>query len=323
MDSLEDTIRQVEGGPEGGFEGPLSFPVGEDGEGHRLDFVLSREIGVSRSYASKLIKEGMVQVSWSPRVKPSLKVRVGGTVTAQLPPSEELELEPQDVPFRVVYQDQDLVVVDKPAGLVVHPAPGHWRGTLVHGLLYRYPDLMELNGVKRPGIVHRLDATTSGLMVVARNGLAMEGLVRAFKDRRVGKVYLAMAAGTLRGEGSVSLPIGRDPDNRKRMACVPWGREALTRYRVIWSRGGYSLVACQIKTGRTHQIRVHMRSLGHPLVGDRIYGGPCPEGFPLGRVFLHSWRLEFDHPRTGAPMSFICPLPPDLVRFIGLVLRGS
>ncbi|MCX7827909.1 MAG: RluA family pseudouridine synthase [Thermanaerothrix sp.] len=303
---------------------PVQIRVPLSMEGHRLDFFISQELGLSRSYATRLIRLGRVVVSWANRVKPALKVPLDGTVWVDLPPPEDLELQPEDVPFQVVYEDQDIVVINKPAGLVVHPAPGHWRGTLVHGLLYRYPEMMELNGVRRPGIVHRLDSTTSGLMVVARNGLAMEGLIRSFKGRWVDKVYIAAVSGSpYPAEGEIRLPIGRDPVNRKRMAPVEWGRDAHTIYRTLWSHGGYSLVLCQIKTGRTHQIRVHMKAIGHPLVGDQLYGGSCPRNWLLDRVFLHSWRLSFQHPRTGETMSFVCPLPDELVDFIVQVRRGS
>lgn len=301
----------------------VQISVSPGWEGHRLDFLISQELGLSRSYATKLIRMGRVMVSWSDRVKPALKVQTGGSVSVDLPPPEDLELQPEDVPFQVVYEDQDIVVVNKPAGLVVHPAPGHWRGTLVHGLLYRYPEMMELNGVRRPGIVHRLDGTTSGLMVVARNGLAMESLIRSFKGRVVEKVYIAAVSGSpCPKEGEIRFPIGRDPGNRKRMAPVDWGRDAHTTYRTLWSQGGYSLLLCQIKTGRTHQIRVHMNAIGHPLVGDRLYGGACPQGWGLERVFLHSWRLSFQHPRTAEMMSFVCPLPDELIKFIVQVRRG-
>ena len=183
---------------EGASSAPSSFQefaIGAelDGhDGHRLDFALSRLMGISRGYAQKLIKEGNAKLTPERRIKPSVKVAAGDALGVIVPPAETLDLEPQDVPFEVVYDDEDIIVVNKPAGLVVHPAPGHWSGTLVHGLLFRYPDLGALNGVQRPGIVHRLDATTSGLMVVARNGLAQEGLFKDFKERRVHKEYLAL-----------------------------------------------------------------------------------------------------------------------------------
>lgn len=236
-----------------------------------------------------------------------------------MPPPEKLDLEPEDVAFGVVYCDNDVIVVDKPAGLVVHPAPGHWRGTLVHGLLFRFPELGNLNGVERPGIVHRLDATTSGLMVVARNGLAQEKLFNDFKARRVGKIYLALCHGTPRKSSArIDMPIGRDPDNRQRMTVIDNGRNAVTDYEVLWSRGDFSLIRCTLHTGRTHQIRVHLRAIGCPLVGDTLYAPSKPSPFENPRVFLHAWRLSFAHPRTGESMTFQSFLPKDLKNVLHL-----
>jgi 23S rRNA pseudouridine1911/1915/1917 synthase len=288
--------------------------------GHRLDFAVSRELGISRAYAQGLVKGGRVVSSAGRRVKPSIRVDAGELFTIDVPPPEKLDLEPEDVPFEVVYSDTDIIVVNKPAGLVVHPAPGHWRGTLVHGLLYRFPELGNMNGVERPGIVHRLDATTSGLMVVARNGLAQEKLWNGFKSRTIGKTYLALCHGLPRHKkASIDMPIGRDPRDRQRMAAIEDGRDAVTDYEVLWSRGGYSLVRCVLHSGRTHQIRVHMRAIGCPLVGDALYAlsKKTIEITPLApRVFLHSWKLAFAHPRTGENMAFRVTLPEDLKNFL-------
>ena len=294
-----------------------SFMIGAELDAHRLDFAVSRLLGVSRGYAQKLIKEGHASLVPERRVKPSVKVAVGDLIEVEIPPAETLDLEPQDVAFETVYDDADVIVVDKPAGLVVHPAPGHWSGTLVHGLLFRYPDLGTLNGVRRPGIVHRLDATTSGLMVVARNGLAQEGLFRDFKARRIRKEYLALCYGqTPALRGSVKYPIDRDPYNRLRMACVEDGREAWTDYERLWSVNDYSLVKCTLHSGRTHQIRVHMQAVRCPLVGDRLYAPSRRSPFGPERIFLHSWKLGFKHPRTGDDMFFTRPLPPELSGFL-------
>jgi len=228
-----------------------------------------------------------------------------------VPPPETLDIEPEDVPFEVAHEDDYLLVVDKPAGLVVHPAPGHWKGTLVHGLLFRYPNLGPFNNVARPGIVHRLDAGTSGLMLVAREQKTMELLQKAFSEQRVEKKYIALAHGNFaHPEGILEGPIGRHPQNRLKMAVVEGGRPAATEYRVLWNRSGYSLVLCKLLTGRTHQIRVHMSAFGHPLVGDTLYGAKRVDG--LDRVFLHSWRLAFTHPITGLNLSFTRPLPGEL-----------
>jgi 23S rRNA pseudouridine1911/1915/1917 synthase len=287
--------------------------VHEGLSGHRLDFAVSRELGVSRSYAQKLIKDGRVTSLRGERIKPSTRIEAGDEYSVEVPPPERLNLEPEDVPFDVLYADDDVIVVDKPAGVVVHPAPGHWHGTLVHGLLFRFRDLGCMNGVERPGIVHRLDATTSGLMVVARNGLAQEGLFREFKDRRVGKTYLALCHGSPSVDrGRIDLPIGRDPSHRHRMAVLDAGRDAVTDYSVIWRKGGYSFVKCELHSGRTHQIRVHMRAIGCPLVGDELYAPSRGSPFSGNRVFLHSWRLVFSHPRSGVIMSFVTALPEEL-----------
>ena len=297
-----------------------AFPVTAELAGHRLDYAVSRELGISRAYAQKLIKNAHVTALFAnKRIKPSIKLELGEQYEVDVPPPEKLDLEPEDVAFGVVYADEDVIVVDKPAGLVVHPAPGHWRGTLVHGLLYRFPELGNLNGVERPGIVHRLDATTSGLMVVARNGLAQEKLWRAFKSRQVKKQYLALCHGMPKKKNArIDLPIGRDPNNRLRMAVMEDGRDAVTDYDVLWSRYGFSLVRCDLHTGRTHQIRVHMRAIGCPLVGDALYAPSRSKEGPFleSRVFLHAWRLSFAHPRDGRQMRFRSFLPEGLKDFL-------
>lgn len=300
---------------------PQTFLIPKEMEGHRLDFALSRAMGISRGFSQKLIKEGRLTLFPERRIKPSIKVTEGDVMTVIVPPIESLDLEPEDVPFEIIYSDEDIIVINKPAGLVVHPAPGHWTGTLVHGLLFRFPDLGSLNGVQRPGIVHRLDATTSGLMVIARNGLAQEGLFRDFKARRVTKEYLALCHGTPpTKEGEIRYPIGRDPDNRMRMAITDDGREAWTDYSTLWNRDGYTFIRCRLHTGRTHQIRVHMQAIRCPLVGDRKYAPARKSPFGEERNFLHSWKLSFSHPRSGEKMSFCVPLPEELVLFLRSIL---
>jgi 23S rRNA pseudouridine1911/1915/1917 synthase len=290
-----------------------TFSVTEEMSGHRLDFVISRQLGLSRGFSQKLIKEGRTSLLPERRIKPSIKVGTGDVITVSVPPEETLDLEPEDIPFEELYSDTDIIVINKPAGLVVHPAPGHWTGTLVHGLLYRYPDIGSLNGVKRPGIVHRLDATTSGLMVVARNGLAQEGLFRDFKARRVEKEYLALCWGTPPSpKGEIRYPVGRDPYNKLKMAVTEEGRDARTDYESIWSSNGRTLLRCRLHTGRTHQIRVHMAAIKCPLVGDRTYAPSRPSPFAEDRVFLHSWKLCFEHPRSKEKMAFRAPLPREL-----------
>ena len=304
-------------GPDSAVAMTHIMTINDDFDGHRLDFAVSREIGISRMYAQKLIKEGHVTHSLGRRLKPSVKVELEESYAISVPAPEKLDLEPEDVEFGVVYADTDIIVVDKPAGLVVHPAPGNWRGTLVHGLLYRFPELGNLNGVERPGIVHRLDSTTSGLMVVARSGLAQEKLFNAFKTRTVEKVYIALCYGVpSKRSARIDLPIGRDPNNRKRMTVIEDGRASVTDYDVLWSRGGYSMVRCLLHSGRTHQIRVHMRAIGCPLIGDTLYAPSRPSPFERERVFLHSWRLSFEHPRGDRTMSFRSYIPEELKNFL-------
>lgn len=301
-----------------------NFTVDGGLDGHRLDFAVSRLLGLSRGFAQKIIKAGGVELIPPRRIKSSLKVESGDMLKVQVPPHDELELEAENIAFEVLYSDQDLAVINKPAGLVVHPAPGHWTGTLVHGLLYKFPDLGVMNGVKRPGIVHRLDATTSGLMVVAKNGLAQESLCHEFKERRVNKEYLALCWGTPpRKSGSIDLPIARDPYNRLRMAAVEDGRDSKTDYQTLWSNGGYSLLRCVLHSGRTHQIRVHMQAIRCPLVGDTLYAPGRKSPFDEKRIFLHAWKLAFTHPRTRQRMSFNCPLPNDLTSFLRDILSKT
>lgn len=307
-----------------GESGTQTFTIESELDGHRLDYAISRLLGISRAFSQKIIKSGSVKLLPERRIKPSVKVAEADILSVEVPPVETLDLEPEDVAFEVVYSDEDIIVINKPAGLVVHPAPGHWRGTLVHGLLHRFPDMGTLNGVKRPGIVHRLDATTSGLMVVARNGLAQEGLFREFKARRIEKEYIALCWGAPRKKtGTVCLPIARDPNNRLRMAIVEDGRESRTDYRVLWTHAGYSLLQCTLHTGRTHQIRVHMQAIKCPLVGDKVYAPSRPSLFSEDRVFLHAWRLGFEHPRTRAEMRFTQSLPEELSSFLREILSKN
>ncbi|MDI9370172.1 MAG: RluA family pseudouridine synthase [Synergistota bacterium] len=280
--------------------------------GDRLDLFIAERLDLPRSFARRLIETGAVAIDTGKRPKPSLRVAAGMGVLVSLPPVEPA-LSPEPVPFQLVYEDPWLMVVNKPSGLVVHPAPGNWRGTLVHGLLHRFGRWGEFIDEDRPGIVHRLDATSSGLLVVAKDQMTLEELQRQFRNREVEKLYLALAEGRIAdSSGKIDMPIQRSVRNRLRMSTGPEGKEAVTVFRVLWRRGGYSFVECRIPTGRTHQIRVHMSRLGHPLDGDSLYGASKKSARRLGRVFLHSWRLSFRHPFTGANSSFTCPLPEEL-----------
>lgn len=299
----------------------MIFEVTADREYERLDVFLSEQLEQTRSYVQRLIKSGGIKCADCHNLKPSKKVSAGQKFTANIPESLNLTyLKADPVDFEIVYEDEHLFVINKPSGLVVHPAPGSWRNTLVNGLVYRYPEMRELHNWLRPGIVHRLDGGTSGLMIVARTQKATIELQRMFKARTVSKHYIALAHGVPeQKEGILSGPIGRDPNNFLRMVIIEGGKPSLTGYKVLWSMNGISLVECELFTGRTHQIRVHMSSLGCPLVGDKMYGAN-DEG--LGRVYLHSWRLEFTHPETGEAMKFRQPVTLDFLDRIANVKAG-
>jgi len=281
-----------------------------DRPGERLDVFLSRAVaGLSRSRARRLIDDRLVTVDGAPE-RPSYRLPGGARVTATLPPAGEAGPEAERIPLTIVYQDEDVIVVDKAAGLTVHPAPGHATGTLVNALLALVPELAEVGERLRPGIVHRLDRDTSGLLVVARNERARADLVRQLKQREVSKTYLALVRGVPKPpQGTIEAPIGRHPRNRKKMAVVAGGREAETRYRLREEIDGMSLLEVEPVTGRTHQIRVHLAATGHPVIGDAVYG---KRSEIAGRQFLHAWRLAFDLPSSGRRVEFESPLPADL-----------
>lgn len=291
-------------------------------EGGRLDqFLAAQDLKLTRSRLRNLINDGMARLNGQ-TARPSQKVRSGDRVSLTVPQPRELGVAPQFLPLDVVYQDGQIVVVDKPAGLPVHPGPGHPDGTLVNALLARCPDIQGVGGVIRPGIVHRLDKDTSGLMMVAKTEEAHHNLSAQIKDRQVTKGYLALTVGIPQASrGSIDAPIARDPRNRKRMAVVVGGREARTRYEVVAAFDGYALVELYLETGRTHQARVHLAYLGHPLLGDAVYGKRSPL---LSHHFLHAQRLAFRHPTTGEPLDFQVPLPPELESVVeGLRLRAG
>jgi 23S rRNA pseudouridine1911/1915/1917 synthase len=244
---------------------------------------------------------------------PADRVVAGDVVDVQIPEAFVLQAGPEEIPLDIVYEDDDLAVVDKPAGMVVHPAPGHYSGTLVHALLGRGGGWSVIGGVARPGVVHRLDKGTSGLIVVARNDASHRKLSAQLKDRTLSRTYLAIVRGSVRDDaGELEGPIGRHPRERKRMAVVAGGRFARTRYAVVERKRTHTLLRCDLDTGRTHQIRVHLATLGHAVAGDTEYGGREPG---LERPMLHAWRLRLLHPRTGSEMKFEAPPPADFETF--------
>ena len=272
----------------------------------------------SRSRIEGLVKSGFVTVNGAVAEKAGMKVSEDDEIVVEIPPPVPAVPEPEDIPLKVVYEDSDMLVIDKAPGMVVHPAPGHFSGTLVNALLHHCPDLSGIGGVARPGIVHRLDQDTSGLIVVAKSQKAMDGLVKAFSSHKaISKTYLAICHGRPRLDaGRIENMIGRHPVDRKRMAIVEKnGKVAITNWRVLRSTGTLSALECRIETGRTHQIRVHMASLGCPVIGDKVYGKnaldkklePVP-----ARQMLHAWRLELYHPVNGVKMAFESPLPDDM-----------
>ena len=288
----------------------ITFTVETGGE--RLDTVIAAHVdGLSRSLAHRLIKEGSVTVNGEPR-KASFRVQAGDEVTAMLPEETGDPVVAEDIPLDVVYEDDVMLVVNKPAGMVVHPALGHSSGTLVNALLAYCPAVADVGGLERAGIVHRLDKDTSGVILVAKDEQTRGALQRLFKRRQVDKTYLALVEDRVDPrEGIIEAPVGRDKRNRKRMAVVRGGREAYTAYRVREYVGEYTLLEVRPRTGRTHQIRVHLAWIGYPIVGDTVYGRRRQE-LLRGRFFLHAARLEFKHPVSGDEVVVEAPLPEEL-----------
>ena len=287
----------------------LKINAAEENKGERLDKFIADNSDISRSYAAKLCEDGLVLCGEKQLLK---KYKILGTeeITINVPEPEELSIEPENIPLNILYEDSDVIVVNKPQGLCVHPAPGNERGTLVNGLVYHCGDeLSAINGVIRPGIVHRIDKDTSGLLIVAKNNEAHLKLSEQLKERKAMRKYVALVNGNIKEDsGTINKPIGRNPSDRKKMAVVFGGREAVTHFNVLERFGQYTLVECILETGRTHQIRVHMASIGHSIVGDPLYGIK-KEKFNLNGQLLHAKTIGFVHPRTGEMMEFTSDIP--------------
>jgi 23S rRNA pseudouridine1911/1915/1917 synthase len=320
-------------------DGDLAFVAGPDDAGTRLDQLLAASLdALSRSRCQALIKGGAVSIGGATILEPSYRVKSGDAITVVLPPPEDPVPKGEDIPLNILFEDADLIVLDKPAGLVVHPAPGSWSGTLVNALIHHAGDsLAGIGGVRRPGIVHRLDKDTSGVMVVAKTDAAMAGLAGQFADHgRTGPLereYLALAWGApSRASGTIDAPLGRAPHNRLKQAVLKnGGRDAITHYRLVETLGtgaAVSLLSLNLETGRTHQIRVHLAHIGHPVLGDPLYGAgfatkanllskPAQAALAaLNRQALHAARLTFQHPVTGEIRTFESPPPPDMAALI-------
>jgi 23S rRNA pseudouridine1911/1915/1917 synthase len=293
-------------------------------DGARLDRAVTALLPEhSRSFVARLIEEKRVALGGRHVTKPSHRVAAGDEIEVDVPAPAAAEITSQDLHLTVIYEDDDIAVIDKPAGLVVHPAAGHADRTLVNALLFHLDDLSGVGGELRPGIVHRLDKDTSGVMVIAKHDLAHRALSAAWGTDRVRKEYLAVVYGTpQKSRGTIDAPIGRDPRNRKRMAIVGGARRAITEYEVAEQLRHASLLRCTLRTGRTHQIRVHLKSIGHPIIGDPLYSGPQWRGIPdkrlqkaiaaFPRQALHAARIIIPHPRDGAPRTFEAAMPRDM-----------
>ena len=297
--------------------------VTDEDAGKRLDvFIKEKLTELSRNRIKNLIEEKFILVNQKDS-KPSYKVKIGDEIKVEIPPESELEIKPKEVPFEIIYEDDDIAVINKPAGIVVHPAPGHHNDTLVHGLLLKLKNLSGIGGKIRPGIVHRLDKDTSGIMLVAKNDFSHKKLVEAFKERKISKTYLAIVYKNLENKkGKIESFIGRHPVHRKKMAVLKEGRLAITLYEVKEFLYKATVVFAKPVTGRTHQLRVHFSYIGHPILGDPVYGGLKYDIPKPPRLMLHAYKIFFKHPRTLENMEFIAPIPKEFEKYIELLKKG-
>lgn len=296
----------------------FEFIVEEDMKGTRLDVVLSLVIEeASRSHLQKLIDIGRVEINGKPVTLKKYKVKTGDSVKVTVPEPVHLNVVPEDIPLDIVFEDEDLLVVNKPKGMVVHPAAGNYTGTLVNAILYHCKSLSSINGVIRPGIVHRIDKDTSGLLMIAKNDIAHRSLAQQLSAHSINRAYRAVVYHNFQDDaGTVNAPIGRDPKNRLKMAVTPQNsKEAVTHYKVLQRFGNFTYIECRLETGRTHQIRVHMAYINHPLLGDAVYG-PKKKVMGTETQMLHAKVLGFHHPRTGEYMEFNCPLPEEFIKVL-------
>lgn len=303
---------------------PNTFTVESEQNNQRLDlFVAGRLTDLSRSHVQKLIADGWITVNGCPE-KSNYKVRQGNLVSVVLPALHQPLAEPEQIPLHIIYEDSDVIVINKPRDMVVHPAAGNESGTLVNALLGRCTDLSGINGVTRPGIVHRLDKDTSGIMVVAKNDKAHLSLASQIQDRTASRKYLAIVYGNIKeDQGVINAPIGRHSSDRKRMAVTPNNsKKAITHFSVLERFGHYTFIVCKLETGRTHQIRVHMAYIGHPVVGDPKYG-PKQSAFAIQGQALHSTELVFVHPVTGQQMKFTAPMPQDMRTILSMLRKQN
>lgn len=309
---------------EDGIEAGLETVTAEaEDAGTRADVFLAAKLGVSRSNMQKLLEDGRVKRG-EKIIKANYKVRAGEMFVVDIPEPEPIEAVPENIPLDIIYEDDDVAVLNKARGMVVHPAPGNYTGTLVNALLYHCSNLSGINSAIRPGIVHRLDKDTSGIMIVAKNDAAHISLSQQIQSKTAVRTYLAVVRGNIKTDsGTIKTQIARDKTDRKKMAVVKeGGRDAITDYEVLERFGKYTLVRCKLRTGRTHQIRVHMEYLGYPLVGDPKYS-PMKTPFGIKGQALHSHTLEFTHPRTGERMKCEAPLPEDMHKIITRLHNGQ
>ncbi len=300
--------------------------VAETGE--RLDRYLSEELSdLSRSRIQQLIEQGNVQLNDQVCTSKKINVKVGDRIFLEIPAVQPLELQAEDIPLDILYEDDQLLILNKPAGLVVHPAPGHPGGTLVNALLAHCPNLPGIGGVQRPGIVHRLDKDTTGAIAIAKTDIAYKQLQAQLQAKTARREYLGVVYGVTKTEsGTINLPIGRNPQDRKKMAIVPieeGGRSAVTHWQIRERLGNYTLIHFQLETGRTHQIRVHSAKIGHPIVGDQVYGSGRSIGVNLPGQALHAWRLKLQHPLSGDDIEVTAPPPQTLITLLQVLRRRA